>query len=92
MKYTARTPVTVDALTFEEFVEHGRTAATSLVGGVPWSFKWNGYHATHETDDHYLVGGIDFRRGEVLVVFEDAVGVMPADQFAQQFVPVESKD
>lgn len=48
-------PVVVEAITFQEFIEHGRANGGNIVGGMPWSFKYNGHPVTHETDERYLI-------------------------------------
>lgn len=66
-------PRTVEAITFEELVEHGLKAeGANIVEGVPWSFGYRGLTVTHETDDCYQLSFeaskiFTFRRGEVLV-------------------------
>lgn len=53
-QYRAK-PTTVEAITFDEFVEYGKTAAQTLVGGMPWSFHYSGYPVSHENDQCYLI-------------------------------------
>lgn len=64
-------PVVVEAITFEELVEHGIAAGVSIVNGMPWSFDYQGQRITHETDDCYLVptleGSMRFERGAMLI-------------------------
>lgn len=48
-------PVVVEAITFQEFIEYGRVNGENIVGGMPWSFKYNGHPVTHETDERYLI-------------------------------------
>lgn len=54
MKYRKK-PVVVEAITFDELVEHGLTSGDNIVNGVPWSFKYAGHPITHEDDDCYLI-------------------------------------
>lgn len=62
--------------TFDEFVEYGRQNGANIVGGMPWSFTFNGHAVTHENDDLYLIAGNEpkvypymrFNRGELLEV------------------------
>lgn len=64
-------PVEVEAITFDELVEHGRVSAVSSNNGVPWAFDYNGHRITHETDDCYLIptleGTFEFIRGDMLI-------------------------
>ncbi|HDR9100043.1 TPA: DUF2829 domain-containing protein [Burkholderia vietnamiensis] len=48
-------PVTIDAITFDELVEHGKASGAPLTNGMPWSFTYNGHAITHERDDCYLI-------------------------------------
>jgi hypothetical protein len=48
-------PVVIEAITFNEFVEYGKTHGANIVNGMPWSFKYNGYTVTHENDKCYLI-------------------------------------
>ena len=48
--------VTVEAITFQELVDHGRRVAPeSINGGMPWSFTYAGHHISHENDTCYLI-------------------------------------
>jgi hypothetical protein len=64
-------PVTIEAITFDELVEHGKLNSTGVVRGMPWSFEYAGQHITHENDDCYLIptleGTMRFNRGEMLI-------------------------
>jgi hypothetical protein len=44
------------AISFKDFVEYGKANAAHSVGGVPWSFTYEGHPVTHETDECYLIG------------------------------------
>lgn len=48
-------PVTIEAITFDEFVEYGKSHGGNIVNGIPWSFEYNGHPITHENDECYLV-------------------------------------
>ena len=54
MKYRKK-PVVIEAITFDEFVEYGRQHTDNIVDGKPWSFEYNGWAVTHETDTCYLI-------------------------------------
>ena len=64
-------PVVIDAITFDELVEHGKAAGGNMVNGMPWSFEYRGQPITHENDDCYLVltleGSMRFQRGDMLI-------------------------
>lgn len=91
MKFKKK-PVEIEAITFEELVTYGLINAESLVGGVPWHFKYKGHTITHETDDCYLIptleGTMRFNRGEMLIT--DVKGeIYPCkmDIFEATYVP-----
>lgn len=48
-------PVVIEAITFDEFVEYGKTVGASIVNGMPWSFNYEGHPVTHENDECYLI-------------------------------------
>jgi hypothetical protein len=54
MKFRKK-PVTIEALTFDEFVEYGRNHTINIINGMPWSFEFMGYNITHENDECYLI-------------------------------------
>lgn len=54
MKYRKK-PIVIEAITFEELVQHGRDNGANIIGCVPWSFKYNGHWITHENDECYLI-------------------------------------
>lgn len=66
-------PVVVEAITFDELVEHGRkhSSPASWVRGMPWSFEYSGQPITHEDDDCYLIptieGTMKMMRGGMLI-------------------------
>lgn len=70
MKYRKK-PVVIEAITFDELVEHGKVVGGNIVNGMPWSFDYNGHPITHENDDCYLIptleGTMRFNRGEMLI-------------------------
>lgn len=67
-----RKPETVEAVTFDEFVAYGLKHTQSVVGGMPWSFDYEGYVVTHENNECYLisVGGYTrkFTPKDVIVI------------------------
>lgn len=48
-------PVVIDAITWDEFISHGKEYALSLVNGMPWSFEYKGHQITHENDQCYII-------------------------------------
>lgn len=54
MKYRKK-PVVIEAISFEELVEHGKNNGGNIVNGMPWSFSYAGHPITHEADDCYLI-------------------------------------
>lgn len=70
-KFTKK-PVTVEAITFQELVEHGRRVAPeSINGGMPWSFTYAGHRISHENDTCYLIptleGTMKMDRDDMLI-------------------------
>jgi hypothetical protein len=64
-------PVIIEAITFDELVEHGKASGANIVNGMPWSFSYAGHPVTHESDDCYIVpsleGPMRFERGAMLI-------------------------
>lgn len=92
MKYYPVSEI-IEAITFDEFVEYGRTQTTQRHGpsSMPWSFTYKGFAVTHETDDHYLVGAANFRRGDMLVTLPSGqIRVYSEDMIRNLFLPVEN--
>jgi hypothetical protein len=63
--------------TFEQFIQYGIEAGGNIVNGMPWSFTFNGFPVTHETDDAYLIclpaypHDFRFERGQTITVDEE---------------------
>jgi len=61
----------IEAITFDELVEYGKSHADNPVNGMPWSFEYAGQPITHENDDCYLIptleGTMKFIRGDMLI-------------------------
>ena len=49
----------IEYITFEEFIEYGKTHGANIVNGMPWSFKYKGKNITHENDNCYLIPSYD---------------------------------
>jgi hypothetical protein len=54
MKFRKK-PVVIEAITFDELVQHGRDSGAGIVNGMPWSFSYKGHAITHENDKCYLL-------------------------------------
>jgi hypothetical protein len=63
-------PVIIEAITFDELVEHGRQQLADP-HATPWSFEYGGHPITHEDDDCYLIptleGSMKFKQGDMLI-------------------------
>ena len=57
MKYRKKPVIieAIEAITFWEFVEYGKSIGGNIVNGMPWSFNYNGHPVTHENDECYLI-------------------------------------
>jgi hypothetical protein len=79
-------PRKIEAIWFNDFVEHGKRVAETLVDGVPWAFSFRGHPITHETDSAYVIpnallraaGQALFKAGEVLLI-SDSNELVPCD-------------
>lgn len=65
-------PVVIEAITFNELVQHGKDyEGSNIVNGFPWSFKYNNHPITHENDKCYLIqtleGTMNFTPSDVLI-------------------------
>ena len=58
MKFRKK-PVIIEAITFDELVEHGKANTTNIVRGMPWSFDYNGHPISHENDECYLINTLE---------------------------------
>lgn len=86
-------PVVIEAITFEEFVEHGKSVTTNIVNGMPWSFKFKGHSVTHENDECYLIptleGTMRFTPDDMLIVGIDGeIYACKLDIFARTYETV----
>ncbi len=48
-------PIVVEAITFEELVNHGIASGAKKYNGTPWSWEYNGHAISHENDECYLI-------------------------------------
>ena len=66
-------PVVIEAITFDELLEIGKSQGAALYGDaqVPWVIEYAGVNITHETDDCYLIPTLEgvhqMRRGDMLI-------------------------
>lgn len=54
MKFVKK-PVVIEAITFDELVQHGIDSGANCIRGMPWSFQYAGHPITHENDDCYII-------------------------------------
>lgn len=97
MKYRKK-PVVIDAMTFEELVEYGKTHGGNIVNGIPWSFHVNGHPVTHDTymdSDGYLIstleGTMRMTKDDMLVIgVQGEIYPCKTDIFEATYERVES--
>lgn len=87
-------PVVIEAITFNEFVEHGRNNGANIVNGMPWSFQYKGHAISHETDECYLIptleGTMKFTPEDMLIVgVKGEIYPCKSDIFEQTYEMVE---
>lgn len=92
MKYRKK-PVVIEAITFDELVEHGRNNGANIVNGMPWSWKYNGHPITHENDNCYLIptleGTMNMGRTDMLITgVKGEIYPIKNDIFLQTYEPV----
>lgn len=85
-------PVVIEAITFNELVEHGKARVEVLNNGMPWSFDYNGHPITHENDDCYLIptmeGTMRMERGDMLITgVKGEIYPCKGDIFAATYEP-----
>lgn len=87
--------VQVEAVSFDELVQHGLDCGANVQNGMPWSFMWMEHPVTHETDDLYLIarmsefGDLKIGRKDMLLDVAGVAMVMPRDTFNALFVIAE---
>ena len=53
-------PVVIEAITFSELVEYGKTyPGVNIINGMPWSFDYKGHPITHENDECYIISTLE---------------------------------
>jgi hypothetical protein len=48
-------PVVIEAITFDELVQHGLENGANFNNGMPWHWHYNGHPISHENDECYLI-------------------------------------
>lgn len=83
-------PMIVEAITFDELVAYGLTQTDNIYNNMPWSFKFMDVPITHETDDCYIIGGIErLTRNQMLVIKDNELSVVDTDAFELMSEPLE---
>lgn len=87
-------PIIIEAITFDELVEYGKTNGGNIVNGMPWSFNYEGAPITHENDDCYLIptleGTMRFTREDMLITgVKGEVYPCKKDIFYSSYDPIE---
>ena len=57
-KYSKK-PVVIEAITFQELVDHGVRQGVEIVNEMPWSFQYKGHFITHENDQCYILDTLE---------------------------------
>lgn len=88
-----RKPATVQAITFDQLVQHGRDSEANIVHGMPWSFHYKGLPVSHENDECYLittsVGTVHLTPKDMLVTTENGgTYSQPVEMFLEAYEPV----
>lgn len=86
-------PVVIEAITFNELVEHGIRCGAPTHNGMPWSFDYANHPITHENDDCYLIptleGTMKMMRGDMLITgVAGEIYPCKPDIFAATYDPV----
>lgn len=96
MKYRKK-PVVIEAITFDELVEYGKSHGANIVGGMPWSFEYRGQPITHENDRCYLIttleGTMQMDAGDMLITgVKGEIYPCKPDIFAATYEAVEEAE
>ena len=88
-------PVVIEAITFDELVQHGRDNGANIVGGMPWSFTYKGHAISHENDRCYLIptkeGTMNFTPDDMLITgVQGEIYPCKPDIFAATYEPLGS--
>ena len=95
MRYRKK-PVIIEAITFEEFIEYGKTYGGNIVDGMPWSFEYKGWPVTHENDECYMIptleGNYEFTPNDMLITgVKGEIYPCKKDIFEATYEPVEGE-
>ena len=93
MKYRKK-PVVIEAITFDQLIQHGRDSGASIINGMPWSFEYSGWPVTHENDDCYIIttleGLMQMGRTDMLITgVKGEIYPCKAEIFAATYEPAE---
>ena len=93
MRYRKK-PVIIEAITFEEFIEYGKTHGGNIIDGMPWSFEYKGWPVTHENDECYIIptleGHYEFTPNDMLITgVKGEIYPCKKDIFEATYEPVE---
>lgn len=97
MAFFRKTPLVIEAITFEEFVEYGKKNTTNIVNGMPWSFDYKGHPITNENDECYLIptleGMCNFTPNDMLITgIKGEIYPCKIDIFNATYEPVASDE
>lgn len=94
MAFYRKKPVVVEAISFDELVQHGRDSGGNIVDGMPWAFEYKGHPISHERDDCYLIPtleGTHFMTPSDMLITGVKGEIYPckSDIFAATYEPVD---
>jgi len=83
----------VEAINFNELVQHGLKNTTNIVRGMPWSFQYEGRQVTHENDECYLIGNdaIRMMSDDMLVIDDDEMFACKKSVFRTIYKPLNTR-
>ena len=92
MPLFTKKPVTIEAITFDELVAHGRKIVEREINNMPWSFDYKGHPITNENDNCYIIptleGSMHFKRGDMLITgVNGEIYPCKIDIFEKTYVP-----
>lgn len=74
-------PDMIEAITFDELVQHGIASGGNIVDGMPWAFHYSGLPVTHESNDCYHIttreGGLRRMTREDMLITDAKGDVYP---------------
>lgn len=82
-------PKVIEAITFDELMDYGRTQTDNVYNGMPWSFTYKGSPVTHETDECYKIGTISFTKNDMLMLKNKSLSVMKIEEFIKYYEKIE---